>query len=354
MDTLLITGGAGFIGSCLVRRLIRSQSVRVVNLDLLTYAGNLDSLAQVADDPLHTFVRGDIRDRSLLQQVLREHKPTSIVNLAAESHVDRSIDGPEAFVQTNTVGTQTLLEAALRYWRDLDVTAQDRFRFLQVSTDEVFGSLGSGGCFDEQSPYAPNSPYAASKAAADHLVCAYHRTYNLPTLVTYSSNNYGAFQFPEKLVPLATLNAYEEKTIPIYGDGKQVRDWLHVEDHANALQLVLERGQVGDKYCIGGSTERTNLEIVNAICETVDRLANSASHRRRADLIEFVTDRPGHDQRYALDSSKIRNELGWRPSCDLAQGIASTVKWYIENKTWLERIASGGYRRDQRLGLARF
>lgn len=354
MDTLLITGGAGFIGSCLVRRLIRSQSVRVVNLDLLTYAGNLDSLAEVADDPLHTFVRGDIGDSSLLDQLLAQHQPTAILNLAAESHVDRSIDGPEAFVQTNTVGTQTLLEAALRYWTALGANAQSHFRFLQVSTDEVFGSLGSSGRFNEQSHYAPNSPYAASKAAADHFVNAYYRTYGLPTLITYSSNNYGPYQFPEKLFPLVTLNALEAKSIPVYGDGTQVRDWLSVEEHAKALQLVLQRGQVGGKYCIGANTERTNLDIVKSICDAVDRLAGAASRRRSQDLIQFVTDRPGHDQRYALDCSKMQTELHWKPSCDLAAGIEATVQWYIDNQPWLERIASGGYRRDQRLGLARF
>jgi len=355
MDTVLVTGGAGFIGSCLVRGLVRRQAVRVVNLDLLTYAGNLDSLAEIVESPLYTFVHGDICDAALVEEILQKHQPTSIVNLAAESHVDRSIDGPGAFVQTNVVGTFTLLEATRNYLKQLSTEKQDRFRFLHVSTDEVFGSLGDSGAFSESTPYAPNSPYSASKAGSDHWVRAYFHTYSLPTLITNCSNNYGPFQFPEKLVPLMILNALEGKPLPVYGDGQNVRDWLFVEDHALALQLVLERGTPGETYCIGGENERTNLQVVEAICDACDfllkRSSSGPSSRPCRDLIRFVSDRPGHDFRYAMDASKIREELGWQPQRDFETGISQTVQWYTENGPWLERLSSGGYPRD-RLGLA--
>lgn len=351
MDTVLVTGGAGFIGSCLVRQLVRQQSAHVVNLDLLTYAGNLDSLAEVADDPLYTFVQGDICDSALVEELLQKYQPTGIINLAAESHVDRSIDGPAEFVQTNVVGTFTLLEAARHYWKKLSTSEQERFRFLHVSTDEVFGSLGDDGAFNESTPYAPNSPYSASKAGSDHLVRAYFHTYALPTLITNCSNNYGPYQFPEKLLPLMILNAMEGKPLPVYGDGQNVRDWLFVEDHALALQLVLKQGTPGETYCIGGENERTNLEVVQTICDACDQLLSPAGAGPCRDLITFVSDRPGHDFRYAINASRIRQELGWSPQWDFEGGISQTVKWYLENREWVERLASGGYRRD-RLGLA--
>ena len=351
MDTVIVTGGAGFIGGCLVRQLVAEQRFHVVNLDLLTYAGNLDSLAEVADDPCYTFVQGDICDAALVESLLEKHQPTAIINLAAESHVDRSIDGPAAFVQTNVVGTFTLLDAARNYWKELPDGEQGGFRFLHVSTDEVFGSLGDDGAFHEATPYAPNSPYSASKAGSDHLVRAYHHTFGLPTLITNCSNNYGPFQFPEKLLPLMILNAMDGKPLPVYGDGQNVRDWLFVDDHAAALRLVLEKGKPGETYCIGGENERTNLQVVQAICDACDELLEGTGRGPCRDLITFVSDRPGHDFRYAIDASKIRQELGWSPTRDFETGIAETVKWYQENGAWVERLASGGYQRD-RLGLA--
>ncbi len=350
MQTILVTGGAGFIGSNFVRQWIADEKTPVLNLDRLTYAGNLDSLAEVADDPLHTFVEGDICDATLVGRLLEEHNVRAVVNFAAESHVDRSIDGPAAFVETNVVGTFRMLEAARRYWAALTDSERDRFRFLHVSTDEVYGSLGPAGKFSESTAYAPNSPYSASKAASDHFVRAYHHTYGLPTLVTNCSNNYGPYQFPEKLLPLMILNALEGKPLPVYGDGRQVRDWLYVEDHCRAVRAVLGRGAVGEVYNIGGDCERTNLEVVEAICAIVDRLRPDLPHRPCSSLISHVKDRPGHDRRYAIDAGKIRDQLGWRPREDFQSGLEQTVHWYLEHPTWVERITSGTYQRE-RLGL---
>lgn len=350
MQTILVTGGAGFVGSCLVRQLLEAEATRVVNLDLLTYAGSRKTLADVADHPLHHFVQGDIADVGLLDRLLSEHQPDRIVHLAAESHVDRSIDSPRRFVETNVVGTFALLDATLRYWRELPEAASRDFRFVHVSTDEVFGSLSAHGRFDEHSHYAPNSPYAASKASSDHFVRAYHHTYGLPTIITNSSNNYGPFQYPEKLVPLVTLNAIDGVPLPVYGNGRQVRDWLHVVDHARALQLIMQQGRPGEIYCIGGDCERTNLEVVNAICVAVDKFISHPEHKSTAQLITFVADRPGHDTRYAIDSSKIRRELNWAPTIDFQQGLEETVRWYVDHRDWADDIMGGNYSRE-RLGL---
>ena len=350
MDTILVTGGAGFIGSNFVRRRIAEGTVRVVNFDRLTYAGNLDSLEDVMDHPLHLFVGGDIADRQAVQRVIEEHQPAAIVHLAAESHVDRSIDDPEAFVRTNVQGTFCLLDAARRFFDKLAKPAAERFRFLHVSTDEVYGSLGPEGLFGESSPYHPNSPYSASKAAADHFARAYFHTYGLPVIVTNCSNNYGPCQFPEKLLPLMILNALEGKPLPVYGDGGNVRDWIYVEDHCRALRTVLARGKPGETYNIGGNCQRTNLQVVEAVCDIVDRLCPGLSHAPSRSLITFVKDRPGHDRRYAVDCSKICRELGWRPEHDLQSGLQATVKWYLDNRQWTERVSSGEYQR-QRLGL---
>jgi dTDP-glucose 4,6-dehydratase len=350
MDTIVITGGAGFIGGCLVRHVISESRLQVVNVDKLTYAGNLDSLATVLRNPRHTFVEADIGDAAAIDQVLRDHQPTAIINLAAESHVDRSIDGPAAFVQTNVYGTFCLLEAARKYWQQMAPAKRAAFRFLHVSTDEVYGSLGATGAFTEQTPYAPNSPYSASKAASDHFVRAYHHTYGLPTLITNCSNNYGPFQFPEKLIPLVTLNALEGKKLPVYGDGGNIRDWLFVEDHCRALLAVLQGGVPGEVYNIGGNCERTNLQIVEAICDAVDRLCPDAPQVPCRSLITFVKDRPGHDRRYAIDAAKLRAQLGWQPRQDFTSGLELTVKWYLENRRWVERVTSGVYQRE-RLGL---
>ncbi len=347
---LLVTGGAGFIGSALVRQLVRAGHYRVVVLDKLTYAGNLDSLAPVASDPAFLFVEGDINDAGLVTRLLEKHTPAGIVHLAAESHVDRSIDGPRAFVETNVLGTCTLLDAALAYWRQLTGESATSFRFLHVSTDEVYGSLGSSGLFTEQSRYEPNSPYAASKAAADHFVRAYHQTFQLPTLTTNCSNNYGPYQFPEKLIPLMLLNALEGRPLPVYGDGQQIRDWLHVDDHCQALQLVLERGQPGQVYHVGGGNERTNLQVVETLCHLIDELGPARSQGSALEQIEFVQDRPGHDRRYAIDATRIRTELGWEPECDFETGMRQTAQWYLSHADWIERVTSGVYRR-QRLGI---
>ncbi len=350
-DTILITGGAGFIGSCLVRQIIAERPhTRIINLDKLTYAGNLDSLASVLDHPRHTFVRGDVADAELVSNILGTTRPAAIVHLAAESHVDRSIDGPAEFVQTNVVGAFTLLETARGYWSSLSAGERQRFRFLHVSTDEVFGSLGAIGAFSETTAYSPRSPYSATKAAADHLVRAYHATYGLPTLITNSSNNFGPFQFPEKLVPLVTLNAVEGQPLPVYGDGLQVRDWLFVEDHCRALQLVLERAAPGETYNVGANCERTNLDIVRSICRLIDELRPGATLRPTERLIEHVSERPGHDRRYAIDASKLRHDLGWAPRHDFKTALALTVRWYLENTAWVERVTNGIYQR-QRLGL---
>jgi len=351
MKTLLVTGGAGFIGGNYVLRcLARSPDLRIVNLDLLTYAGNLDTLSSLRRDQRHVFVHGDIADRAVVAGLLDEHQPDAVVNFAAESHVDRSIDGPAAFVQTNVVGTLNLLQCALDRWRGLTGAARERFRFLHVSTDEVYGSLGPHGAFSETTPYAPNSPYAASKAGSDHLVRAFHHTYGLPTLTTNCSNNYGPYQFPEKLIPLIILNALEFKALPVYGDGLQVRDWLHVHDHVDAINAVLADGIPGDVYNIGGLSERTNLEVVQAICDVLDARCPDASAGPRRALIRHVDDRPGHDRRYAIDCSKLMEKLGWRPSIPFESGLAKTVDWYLENSDWVARVRDGSYK-GERLGL---
>lgn len=352
MATLLVTGGAGFIGGCFVRQtLANAKDSRIINLDKLTYAGNLDSLASAMENPNHVFVQGDIRDGDLVGRLLKEHAVDAVVNFAAESHVDRSIDGPREFVETNVVGTFELLNASRGYWDSLSGAKKDSFRFLHVSTDEVYGSLGETGKFTETTPYSPNSPYSASKAASDHFVRAYHHTFGLPVLTTNCSNNYGPFQFPEKLIPLMISNAFEGKALPVYGDGKNIRDWLFVEDHCSAIFRVLQAGKVGEVYNVGGNCERTNLQVVHAICDTVDRLKPGLPHAPCTSLIKFVTDRPGHDRRYAIDASKMERELGWSPSVDFEAGLERTVRWYMENQTWVERVTTGKYRRE-RLGLA--
>jgi dTDP-glucose 4,6-dehydratase len=350
-DAVLVTGGAGFIGSALVTMLVRGHDTRVVTVDKLTYAGNLDSLADVANDPRHAFEQVDISDAPALRRVFETHRPRAVMHLAAESHVDRSIDGPADFIETNVVGTFTLLEEARRHWLALDGEARDRFRFLHVSTDEVFGSLGGTGRFDERTPYSPNSPYSASKAGSDHLVRAWHHTYGLPTLVTNCSNNYGPRQFPEKLIPLTILRALEGRSLPVYGRGENVRDWLYVEDHAAALVRVLDAGRVGETYAIGGDSERRNLDVVRAVCALLDELRPDARIGTHASLIEFVEDRPGHDLRYAIDASKIRTELGWRPSETFESGLRRTVEWYLANDEWTTRVRTGAYRLE-RLGVA--
>jgi dTDP-glucose 4,6-dehydratase len=348
MRSILVTGGAGFIGSHFVRRLLAAGQHRVVTLDKLTYAGNLASLAEVLDHPEHNFVRGDIADFDLVAMLLREHRPLAIVNLAAETHVDRSIDSPQPFVQTNVVGTSRLLEAARDHWQSLPADEQAGFRFLQVSTDEVYGSVTAPQRSKEDAPLAPNSPYAASKAAADHLVRAYHRTYGLPTLTTRCSNNYGPFQFPEKLIPLMVLAAASGRKLPLYGDGLQVRDWLHVSDHCAGLLAALERGRPGEMYNLGGDCARTNLEIVQTICHIVDELVPAAAPA--AQRIERVADRPGHDRRYALAADKAHCELAWRAHINLEAGLRETVSWYLDHREWVDGITSGQYR-GERLGL---
>jgi dTDP-glucose 4,6-dehydratase len=351
MDTILVTGGAGFIGSNFVRQWIAEETGRLVNLDKLTYAGNLDSLADVAADPRYVFVEGDIGDGRMVSRLLEEYRPRAVVNFAAESHVDRSIDGPAAFVETNVVGTFRLLEGARGFFAKLEGPPRDAFRFLHVSTDEVYGSLGPEGKFNETSPYRPNSPYSASKAASDHLARAYHHTYGLPTIITNCSNNYGPYQFPEKLIPLMILNALEGKPLPVYGDGQQIRDWLYVEDHCRAIRTVLRGGRPGEVYNIGGDCEQTNLDVVRTIAASVDRLVPGLPHGPCESLIRFVTDRPGHDRRYAIDATKIRRELGWTPRENFQSGLERTVRWFLEHRAWVERITSGKYQRE-RLGLA--
>ncbi len=362
MNTLLVTGGAGFIGCNFVRLALAETDARVVVIDKLTYAGSLENLAGVRDNPRFTFIEADIADGAAMRAAIREHRPRAILNFAAESHVDRSIDDPGAFIRTNIVGTYELLEAARAYLAEESDGSRDlrsNFRFLHVSTDEVYGSLGATGLFQETTPYAPNSPYAASKASADHLVRAYHETFQLPALITNCSNNYGPYQFPEKLIPLMVLNAAEGRELPIYGDGSNVRDWLHVEDHCRGLLTVLEHGRVGEKYNLGGNSELTNLEIVNTLCDEVERslpAADNPALKARGlsvyrDLKAFVRDRPGHDQRYAIDTSKIERELGWKPRYDLASGLARTVSWYLDNRAWCTAVSASGYGRE-RLGLA--
>jgi len=343
-DRILVTGSAGFIGSNFVLEMMKDPSVGIINLDKLTYAGNLNNLESVAGDPRYSFVQGDIADRELVRKLLTSHHPAAIVHFAAESHVDRSIRGPEDFIRTNVIGTFALLEEARAYWAELTGEDRGRFRFLHVSTDEVYGSLGpEDPPFSETTPYAPNSPYAASKAGSDHLVRAYHHTYGLPTLTTNCSNNYGRFQFPEKLIPLMILNARDAKPLPVYGDGKNVRDWLYVEDHCEAIATVLRKGNPGETYNIGGSSEKTNIEIVETVCNLVDEMAPQSGLRRK-ELITFVKDRPGHDRRYAMDARKIERELGWRPKETLESGLRKTVHWYLENQEWVADVTSGAYR----------
>ncbi len=350
MRPILVTGGAGFIGGEFVRQWIAEETSPVINLDKLTYAGNLESLASIADDPRHIFVHGDIGDPECVRQLLNMYRPRAVINFAAESHVDRSIDGPAAFVETNVLGTFRLLEEARTYWKSLPESEQQEFRFLHVSTDEVYGSLGPAGKFTETTPYAPNSPYSASKASSDHFVRAYHHTYGLPTLTTNCSNNYGPFQFPEKLIPLMILNCLEGKPLPVYGDGAQVRDWLYVGDHCRAIRAVLARGRLGEVYNIGGDSEKKNLEVVHAICAAVDALRPGLPHAPCTSLIKYVEDRPGHDRRYAIDFAKINKLLGWKPSRTFQDAISETVKWYMDNESWILSIRNGGYR-DNRLGL---
>jgi dTDP-glucose 4,6-dehydratase len=343
-NTIIVTGGAGFIGSNFILQRIERDSASVVNLDKLTYAGNLHNLETIANERRYEFVRGDIADRGLVSELLQRRKPQAIVHFAAESHVDRSIRGPEDFIRTNIDGTFALLEEVRAYWGNLAEPEKKSFRFLHVSTDEVFGSLGvDDPAFSETTPYAPNSPYAASKAASDHLVRAYHHTYGLPTLTTNCSNNYGRFQFPEKLIPLVILNARDGKPLPVYGDGKNVRDWLYVEDHCEAIATVLARGEVGRTYNIGGWNEKQNIDIVGTICDIVDEMAGSCGEPRRS-LITFVKDRPGHDRRYAMDATRIERELGWRPAETFESGIRKTVKWYLDHEQWVRDVTSGGYR----------
>ncbi len=330
---ILITGGAGFIGSSVVRQAI-AQGHEVVNLDCLTYAANLDNVASVADQPSYTFLKADIRNRDAIDQAFATHRPDAVMHLAAESHVDRSIDGPGDFIETNINGTYNLLEAARAYWTANDKPAE--FRFHHISTDEVFGSLGENGLFTEDTPYAPNSPYSASKAASDHLVRAWHATYGLPVVLSNCSNNYGPFQFPEKLIPVVILNALRGHQIPIYGKGENIRDWLYVEDHADALLTVLLKGKTGDSYNIGGENEVTNIDLVKMICTILDK--KRPHNHPYSDLITYVTDRPGHDMRYAIDPTHIRNELGWRPSVTLNEGLEKTVQWYLDNENWLDNL----------------
>lgn len=343
-DRIFVTGGAGFIGSNFILQQMQDESVSIVNFDKLTYAGNLHNLESVASNPRYQFVQGDVTDRAAVRSALDKYRPQAIVHFAAESHVDRSIRGPEDFIHTNINGTFSLLEEARAYWAGLADEDRARFRFLHISTDEVYGSLGPDDPpFSETTGYAPNSPYAASKAGSDHLVRAYCRTYGLPTLTTNCSNNYGRFQFPEKLIPLIILNAREGKPLPVYGDGRNVRDWIYVEDHCAGIAAVLRRGRPGETYNIGGGNEKPNLEIVQTICDLVDEVSPRRDARRR-DLIKFVTDRPGHDRRYAIDARKIERELGWKPKETLDSGLRKTVRWYLENDGWVRDVTSGSYR----------
>ncbi|WP_092999083.1 dTDP-glucose 4,6-dehydratase [Thiohalomonas denitrificans] len=346
---LLVTGGAGFIGSAVVRQFLAETDDTVINLDKLTYAGNLDSLGDSYDHPRHIFERVDICDRAEVERVFQQHRPDAVMHLAAESHVDRSITGPAAFIETNVVGTSTLLDVARGYWSELPSEQKQRFRFHHISTDEVYGDLGpEDPAFTEETPYAPSSPYSASKASSDHLVRAWQRTYGLPTLITNCSNNYGPYQFPEKLIPLVILNALEGKPLPIYGKGDNIRDWLHVEDHARALRTVLAQGEPGRTYNIGGRAEKTNLQVVEAICDLLDtHYPLPTTHSRlttHRDLITFVSDRPGHDRRYAIDDTRISQELDWQPQENFDSGLRKTVQWYLDNPEWVNRVRSGAYR----------
>ena len=342
---ILVTGGAGFIGSNFILQWFATEGTPVVNLDKLTYAGNAHNLDKISGDPRYVFVHGDICDRGLLGQLLQRHRPRAIVHFAAESHVDRSIHGPDDFVRTNVNGTFCLLEEARAHWTEMGQEEKAAFRFLHVSTDEVYGALGpTDPAFSETTPYAPNSPYAASKAASDHLVRAYHHTYGLPTLTTNCSNNYGPYQFPEKLIPLTILHALAGKPIPVYGDGQNVRDWLYVEDHCDAIRTVLARGRPGETYNVGGRNEKPNLEVVHTICSTLDELRPNDPVVPHRNLITFVTDRPGHDRRYAMNADKIERELHWRPRQSFASGIRKTIEWYLANDAWIREVTSGSYR----------
>ena len=351
MKTWLVTGGAGFIGGNFVLEAVQ-QGIKVVNLDALTYAGNLDTLSSLQDNPAHVFVHGDIGDAALVARLLREHHPCAVINFAAESHVDRSIEGPAAFVQTNVVGTLSLLEQVRVYWKALEAGAAADFRFLHVSTDEVYGSLGETGKFTEQTPFAPNSPYSASKAASDHLVRAFHHTYGLPVLTTNCSNNYGPYQFPEKLIPLVIAKALAGEPLPVYGDGLNVRDWLFVTDHCAAIRRVLDDGRVGEIYNVGGDAERTNLVVVKTICALLDQRRPLVDGRARESLITYVKDRPGHDRRYAIDASRVQGELGWQPTVTFEQGMARTVDWYLDNQPWVQRVLDGSYQMQRIGGVA--
>jgi dTDP-glucose 4,6-dehydratase len=350
VPTWLVTGGAGFIGGNFVLEAV-AKGVRVINLDALTYAGNLDTLSSLEGNPDHVFAHGNIGDQALVSRLLAEHQPDAVVNFAAESHVDRSIDGPGAFIQTNVVGTLALLESVRDYWRGLEAGKRDAFRFLHVSTDEVYGSLGDTGKFTESTPFAPNSPYSASKAASDHLVRAFHHTYGLPVLTTNCSNNYGPYHFPEKLIPLIIARALAGEPLPVYGDGKNVRDWLYVTDHCAAIRAVLEKGHPGETYNVGGDAERQNIEVVKTICELLDQRRPREDGKPRESQITYVTDRPGHDRRYAIDASKLQGELGWKPQYTFEKGIARTVDWYLENQAWVKRVLDGSYRLE-RIGAA--
>jgi dTDP-glucose 4,6-dehydratase len=350
-QTILVTGGAGFIGGNFVLRQIKNGAKSIINLDALTYAGNLDTLDEIEDDPRHHFVLGSIGDSALVDYLLQKHRPAAIINFAAESHVDRSIDSPEAFIQTNILGTFYLLESARKYWRTLEGQEKEDFRFLHVSTDEVYGSLGPTGKFTETTSYQPNSPYSASKASSDHLVRSYFHTYGLPVLTTNCSNNYGPYQFPEKLIPLIIHNALAGKPLPIYGNGLNIRDWLYVGDHCAAIARVLEAGTPGEVYNVGGNNEKTNIEVVHTLCDLLDSLKPRTDGKSYRDQITFVTDRPGHDARYAIDASKIKNTLNWEPQETFETGLRKTVTWYLEHAEWCERVMDGSYR-GERLGSA--
>ena len=348
-STIFVTGGAGFIGSAVVRHLLRDTHARVVNIDKLTYAANLESIPDAEANPRYAFEKQCICEALSLRKLFEKYQPVAVMNLAAESHVDRSIDGPGEFIQTNIVGTFTLLQEALRYWRALSPDRRSQFRFLHISTDEVFGSLGKDGYFTETTSYSPNSPYSASKASSDHLVRAWRETYDLPTMVTNCSNNYGPYHFPEKLIPHIIIKGLAGEPLPVYGDGQNIRDWLYVEDHAKALTLVLERGAVGETYNVGGRNERTNLHVVESVCDLLDEMSPGTAGSRRG-LISFVTDRPGHDRRYAIDASKLERELGWRADENFESGLAKTVRWFFDNRNWWQAILDRGYQ-QKRIGL---
>ena len=346
MATWLVTGGAGFIGGNFVRQAV-ALGHRVINLDALTYAGNLDTLSSLKGNPDHQFVHGNIGNRALVLQLMRQHQPDAVVNFAAESHVDRSIDGPQAFFQTNVLSTLVFVEAIRDHWLSLDRTGQQAFRLLHVSTDEVYGALGSSGAFTETTPYAPNSPYSASKAASDHIVRAFHHTYGVPVLTTHCSNNYGPYHFPEKLIPLIIARAIAGETLPIYGDGRQIRDWLYVTDHCDALRVILAKGKVGETYNIGGNAERENLQVARTICQLLDVRQPRRDRKPYESQIVHVTDRPGHDRRYAIDASKLKDTLGWQPRYRFEEGISLTVNWYLENQAWVKRVLDGSYRLER-------